>query len=108
MLQRPRSRPSSFAGGDSPGPLRSRSSTCDSIQSGSSPSSSCMPSNRQVAFPSSQAGTSPKQISLAQQGASSPGSASSVMKNLAQTPTNSGSRKSLVSGKEVSYLSVNQ
>ncbi|XP_037035778.1 arfGAP with SH3 domain, ANK repeat and PH domain-containing protein isoform X3 [Bradysia coprophila] len=97
--RRPRSRPSSFAG-DSPGPLRSRSSTCDSIQSGSSPSSSCMPSSRPGTFPSSHAGTSPKQISLSQQGGSSPGSASSVMKNLAQTPTNSGSRKSLVSGKE--------
>lgn len=61
-----------------------------------------MPSNRQVPFPSSHAGTSPKQISLSQ-GGSSPGSASSVMKSLSQTPTNSGSRKSLASGKEVRY-----
>ncbi|XP_035911812.1 arfGAP with SH3 domain, ANK repeat and PH domain-containing protein isoform X2 [Anopheles stephensi] len=38
-----RSRPPSFVGGDSPVALRSRSSTCDSIQSGSSPSSSCNP-----------------------------------------------------------------
>ncbi|XP_053672463.1 arfGAP with SH3 domain, ANK repeat and PH domain-containing protein [Anopheles nili] len=41
-----RSRPPSFVGGDSPVALRSRSSTCDSIQSGSpSPSSSCNPSS---------------------------------------------------------------
>lgn len=66
-----------------------------------------MPSNRQAAFPSAHAGTSPKQVSLSQHGGSSPGSTSSVMKNLAQTPTNSGSRKSLVSGKmEVSYMQL--
>lgn len=57
-----RSRPPSFAGGDSP-VLRSRSSTCDSIQSGSSPGSNCT-SNRQFNLASNityQAGTSPKQ-----------------------------------------------
>ncbi|XP_055529296.1 arfGAP with SH3 domain, ANK repeat and PH domain-containing protein [Wyeomyia smithii] len=68
-----RSRPPSFVGGDSPVALRSRSSTCDSIQSGSSPSSSCNPNlvpataqqipgagqQRQIPIPSS--GTSPKQ-----------------------------------------------
>lgn len=66
-----RSRPPSFVGGDSPVALRSRSSTCDSIQSGSSPSSSCNPylaqsgqqipgnSNSKIPIPSS--GTSPKQ-----------------------------------------------
>lgn len=65
-----RSRPPSFVGGESP-VLRSRSSTCDSIQSGSSPSSSCNPNlvgaqqipggsqQRQIPIPSS--GTSPKQ-----------------------------------------------
>ncbi|XP_035788906.1 arfGAP with SH3 domain, ANK repeat and PH domain-containing protein-like isoform X1 [Anopheles albimanus] len=60
-----RSRPPSFVGGDSPVALRSRSSTCDSIQSGSSPSSSCNPNaardQRQIPIPSS--GTSPKQFS---------------------------------------------
>uniref|UniRef100_A0A182NHA1 ArfGAP with SH3 domain, ANK repeat and PH domain-containing protein n=1 Tax=Anopheles dirus TaxID=7168 RepID=A0A182NHA1_9DIPT len=60
-----RSRPPSFVGGDSPVALRSRSSTCDSIQSGSSPSSSCNPNavrdQRQIPpLPSS--GTSPKQF----------------------------------------------
>ncbi|XP_041770618.1 arfGAP with SH3 domain, ANK repeat and PH domain-containing protein [Anopheles merus] len=60
-----RSRPPSFVGGDSPVALRSRSSTCDSIQSGSSPSSSCNPNvardQRQIPpIPSS--GTSPKQF----------------------------------------------
>uniref|UniRef100_A0A182QM39 ArfGAP with SH3 domain, ANK repeat and PH domain-containing protein n=1 Tax=Anopheles farauti TaxID=69004 RepID=A0A182QM39_9DIPT len=60
-----RSRPSSYVGGDSPVALRSRSSTCDSIQSGSSPSSSCNPNavrdQRQIPpIPSS--GTSPKQF----------------------------------------------
>lgn len=66
-----RSRPPSFVGGDSPVALRSRSSTCDSIQSGSSPSSSCNPNlasgqqipggagNSKIPIPSS--GTSPKQ-----------------------------------------------
>lgn len=58
-----RSRPPSFAGGDSP-ILRSRSSTCDSIQSGSSPISNCP--NRQFQLPTTNlaynhAGTSPKQ-----------------------------------------------
>ncbi|XP_012162223.1 arfGAP with SH3 domain, ANK repeat and PH domain-containing protein isoform X1 [Ceratitis capitata] len=59
-----RSRPPSFAGGDSP-VLRSRSSTCDSIQSSSSPIANCP--SRQFTLPSSvaaypqSAGTSPKQ-----------------------------------------------
>lgn len=48
-----RSRPPSYAGGDSPVALRSRSSTCDSIQSGSSPSSNKY-----------QTGTSPKNQGL--------------------------------------------
>lgn len=52
-----RSRPPSYAGGDSPVALRSRSSTCDSIQSGSSPSSTCNPNK----YP---AGTSPKNQGL--------------------------------------------
>lgn len=57
-----RSRPPSYAGGDSPVALRSRSSTCDSIQSGSSPSSTCNPNkyhsnNNNI---SNQMGTSPK------------------------------------------------
>uniref|UniRef100_A0A182JT39 Arf-GAP domain-containing protein n=1 Tax=Anopheles christyi TaxID=43041 RepID=A0A182JT39_9DIPT len=60
-----RSRPPSFVGGDSPVALRSRSSTCDSIQSGSSPISNCNPNaskdQRQIPpIPSS--GTSPKQF----------------------------------------------
>ncbi|XP_023172645.2 arfGAP with SH3 domain, ANK repeat and PH domain-containing protein isoform X1 [Drosophila hydei] len=55
-----RSRPPSFAGGDSP-VLRSRSSTCDSIQSSSSPIANCP--SRQFTLPSytQSAGTSPKQ-----------------------------------------------
>ncbi|EDW85580.2 uncharacterized protein Dwil_GK23159 [Drosophila willistoni] len=59
-----RSRPPSFAGGDSP-VLRSRSSTCDSIQSSSSPVANCP--SRQFTLPSGlpaytqSAGTSPKQ-----------------------------------------------
>ncbi|XP_055840542.1 arfGAP with SH3 domain, ANK repeat and PH domain-containing protein isoform X1 [Episyrphus balteatus] len=80
-----RSRPPSFAGGDSP-ILRSRSSTCDSIQSGSSPISNCP--NRQFQLPTTtvpfnQAGTSPKQhIPIGQYlagggGGSSPGSTTS-------------------------------
>ncbi|KAI9576033.1 arfGAP with SH3 domain, ANK repeat and PH domain-containing protein isoform X2 [Glossina fuscipes] len=61
-----RSRPPSFAGGDSP-VLRSRSSTCDSIQSSSSPIANCP--SRQFTLPMYQqsAGTSPKQqMSLVQ------------------------------------------
>ncbi|XP_017775040.1 PREDICTED: arf-GAP with SH3 domain, ANK repeat and PH domain-containing protein 2 isoform X2 [Nicrophorus vespilloides] len=42
-----RSRPPSYTGGDSPITLRSRSSTCDSLQSGSSPNSN----NRQMPPP---------------------------------------------------------
>lgn len=83
--------------------LRSRSSTCDSIQSGSSPSSSCNAGNRLITFPSAassyaQPGTSPKQhnAQMPQMGSSSPSSTSSSLKNLTQTPTNSASRKSLV------------
>ncbi|XP_055701088.1 arfGAP with SH3 domain, ANK repeat and PH domain-containing protein isoform X1 [Phlebotomus papatasi] len=74
-----RSRPPSYAGGDSPVALRSRSSTCDSIQSGSSPSSSCNP----------RAGTSPKnQIYFPQNtaGGSSPNSMS-AMKQVTSQPT---------------------
>ncbi|KAM7342129.1 arfGAP domain of ASAP isoform 2-T2 [Cochliomyia hominivorax] len=64
--ERKRSRPPSFAGGDSP-VLRSRSSTCDSIQSSSSPIANCP--SRQFTLPMYQqsAGTSPKQqMSLGQ------------------------------------------
>lgn len=58
--QKSRSRPPSFAGGDSP-VLRSRSSTCDSIQSSSSPIANCP--SRQFTLPgyTQSAGTSPKQ-----------------------------------------------
>lgn len=108
IIQKSRSRPPSYAGGDSPVALRSRSSTCDSIQSGSSPSGSCNTSSvRQTQFPSTpafaQPGTSPKQqMYMSQQagpGGSSPISASSSLKNLSQTPVNSGSRKSIVVSK---------
>ncbi|KFB36579.1 hypothetical protein ZHAS_00003772 [Anopheles sinensis] len=64
-----RSRPPSFVGGDSPVALRSRSSTCDSIQSGSSPSSSCNPNamreqqQQRQGAPIPSSGTSPKQFS---------------------------------------------
>ncbi|XP_037953322.1 arfGAP with SH3 domain, ANK repeat and PH domain-containing protein [Teleopsis dalmanni] len=92
-----RSRPPSFAGGDSP-VLRSRSSTCDSIQSGSSPIANCP--TRQFTLPTGvpnynqSAGTSPKQhISMAQYlsgsgsagGGSSPSSASSQSMRGART-----------------------
>lgn len=109
--QKSRSRPPSYAGGDSPVALRSRSSTCDSIQSGSSPSSNnpTTSAGRVIAFPAANAiggssyaqqqqqpGNSPKQHAI---NTSPGGITSSSMKNL----TTSGSRKSLVS---VSKLEV--
>lgn len=94
-----RSRPPSFAGGDySPVALRSRSSTCDSIQSGSSPSSSCNPNNKY------QAGSSPKNqpamfgtSSQRDAESTSPGSCSSNS-NLIKPPNtqSSSNRKSTV------------
>lgn len=121
--QKSRSRPPSYAGGDSPVALRSRSSTCDSIQSGSSPSSTYNPipggGQRTANFPNTSAagnygqpGSSPKQQQQmgagSTVGGSSPNSMSSSLKNLTQTPTNSGSRKSLIvaSKLEVSYLFI--
>uniref|UniRef100_A0A182SNB7 ArfGAP with SH3 domain, ANK repeat and PH domain-containing protein n=1 Tax=Anopheles maculatus TaxID=74869 RepID=A0A182SNB7_9DIPT len=91
-----RSRPPSFVGGDSPVALRSRSSTCDSIQSGSSPSSSCNPNavrdQRQIPpIPSS--GTSPKQFntsaSFSSHYASGSGASGGSVSNVA--PATSGS-----------------
>ncbi|XP_055373939.1 arfGAP with SH3 domain, ANK repeat and PH domain-containing protein isoform X2 [Condylostylus longicornis] len=97
-----RSRPPSFAGGDSP-ILRSRSSTCDSIQSGSSPSSSC-PSSRHFNLTSNmpysiQSGTSPKQhMSVGPYvtggSGSSPSSASGSIKLISGGSLNQGTRKS--------------
>jgi len=105
-LQKSRSRPPSFAGGDSP-ILRSRSSTCDSIQSSSSPIANCP--SRQFTLPSGlpsythSAGTSPKQhISVGQylgsasnvggggagNGGSSPSSASSQSVRAARNSLN--------------------
>ncbi|KAH8254058.1 hypothetical protein KR032_008275 [Drosophila birchii] len=105
-----RSRPPSFAGGDSP-VLRSRSSTCDSIQSSSSPIANCP--SRQFTLPSGlpsytqSAGTSPKQhISVGQylgsasnvggagNGGSSPSSASSQSVRAARNSLNMQSEMS--------------
>ncbi|GAB0092607.1 SH3 domain [Sergentomyia squamirostris] len=85
-----RSRPPSYAGGDSPVALRSRSSTCDSIQSGSSPSSSCNPRG-------GASGTSPKnQICFPQSsaGGSSPNSVSAMKQISQQTPAGQQHKKS--------------
>jgi len=97
-LQKSRSRPPSFAGGDSP-VLRSRSSTCDSIQSSSSPIANCP--SRQFTLPSGlpsythSAGTSPKQhISVGQY----LGSATNVGGN---GPGNGGSSPSSASSQSV-------
>uniref|UniRef100_A0A182MRF2 ArfGAP with SH3 domain, ANK repeat and PH domain-containing protein n=1 Tax=Anopheles culicifacies TaxID=139723 RepID=A0A182MRF2_9DIPT len=94
-----RSRPPSFVGGDSPVALRSRSSTCDSIQSGSSPSSSCNPNavrdQRQIPpIPSS--GTSPKQFNTSASfsshyGSGTSGSVSNVVGVGGSTAPTSGS-----------------
>lgn len=91
-----RSRPPSYAGGESPVAIRSRSSTCDSIQSGSSPNAVSNQLQRQMTnqltATYAQLGTSPKQQNLfPQQGRVSPGSASNVSKNYAQ----SSNRKSI-------------
>lgn len=93
-----RSRPPSYAGGESP-VLRSRSSTCDSIQSGSSPNAVSNQLQRQISNQYAQLGTSPKQPNLfPQQGRVSPGSVSNVSKNYAQN-TNLSNRKSMSSTK---------
>ncbi|XP_049297428.1 arfGAP with SH3 domain, ANK repeat and PH domain-containing protein [Anopheles funestus] len=93
-----RSRPPSFVGGDSPVALRSRSSTCDSIQSGSSPSSSCNPNavrdQRQIPpIPSS--GTSPKQFntsaSFSHYASGTSGSVSNVVGVVGSSAPTSGS-----------------
>ncbi|XP_035911801.1 arfGAP with SH3 domain, ANK repeat and PH domain-containing protein isoform X1 [Anopheles stephensi] len=100
-----RSRPPSFVGGDSPVALRSRSSTCDSIQSGSSPSSSCNPNavrdQRQIPpIPSS--GTSPKQFNTSASFSSHYASVSGVsggsVSNVAPTPSGSSPISSSSSG----------
>lgn len=103
-----RSRPPSFAGGDSPVAIRSRSSTCDSIQSGSSPSSSC-PSNRQFTLssnmPYTQSGTSPKQhmpITQHVSGSGSSPSSTSSSTRPAGTPVNNQSNR-----KSASTLNMN-
>lgn len=86
-----RSRPPSYAGGDSPVALRSRSSTCDSIQSGSSPSAVSNQLSRNYPQP----GTSPKQQTLFPQppGRLSPGSMTNIAKQ------SSSNRKSMSSTK---------
>ncbi|XP_050076128.1 arfGAP with SH3 domain, ANK repeat and PH domain-containing protein [Anopheles maculipalpis] len=100
-----RSRPPSFVGGDSPVALRSRSSTCDSIQSGSSPSSSCNPNAvrdpRQIPpIPSS--GTSPKQFntsaSFSSHYASGSGTSGGSVSNVAPTATGSSPISSSTGG----------
>lgn len=101
--EKKRSRPPSYAGGESPVAIRSRSSTCDSIQSGSSPNAISNQLQRQMSnqlsAPYTQSGTSPKQQNLfPQQGRLSPGSMSNITKNYAQA-TNLSNRKSLSSSK---------
>ncbi|KAL5287747.1 ASAP1 family protein [Megaselia abdita] len=91
-----RSRPPSYAGGESP-ILRSRSSTCDSIRSGSSPNANCPSNHRQfslgatISSPYNQsAGTSPKQhlpLNPYISGASSPSSTSSGSRMVATGQT---------------------
>lgn len=130
LTQKSRSRPPSFAGGDSP-VLRSRSSTCDSIQSSSSPIANCP--SRQFTLPSGvpaypqSAGTSPKQhVSMGQYlsggavidsvgrgctnagggGGSSPSSASSQSGRISRSIVSSelvhipGARKSTSAGRQ--------
>lgn len=99
--EKKRSRPPSYAGGESP--VAIRSATSDSIQSGSSPNTASNQLQRQMSNQLSatyaQAGTSPKQQNLfPQQGRLSPGSMSNISKNYAQI-TNLSSRKSLSSSK---------
>lgn len=99
-----RSRPPSYAGGDSPVAIRSRSSTCDSIQSGSSPSANnnqvIRQMTNQLSTSYSQPGTSPKQMSsFPQHGRISPGIVN-MAKTYGPTPSNIVSnRKSLPSNK---------
>lgn len=99
-----RSRPPSYAGGDSPVAIRSRSSTCDSIQSGSSPSANnnqvIRQMTNQLSTSYSQPGTSPKQMSsFPQHGRISPGIVN-MAKAYGPTPSNIVSnRKSLPSNK---------
>lgn len=104
--EKKRSRPPSYAGGESPVAIRSRSSTCDSIQSGSSPNAAANQLPRPTGPLSAgyaQLGTSPKQQNLFPQqgGRLSPGS---TMSNIAakvygQAQTNLSNRKSLSSTK---------
>lgn len=94
-----RSRPPSYAGGDSPVAIRSRSSTCDSIQSGSSPSANnnqmIRQMTNQLTANFSQPGTSPKQMSsFPQHGRISPGVA-----KYGQPSAVVSNRKSLTSSK---------
>lgn len=101
--QKARSRPPSYAGGDSPVAIRSRSSTCDSIQSGSSPSTASNQQTRQMSNQLSttfaQPGTSPKQQNpFPQPGRVSPGSMTNLSKGYAQS-SNLSNRKSLSSSK---------
>lgn len=101
--EKKRSRPPSYAGGESPVAIRSRSSTCDSIQSGSSPNAASNQLQRQMTNQLSagyaQSGTSPKQQNLfPQPGRLSPGSMTNITKNYGPAP-NLSNRKSLSSSK---------
>lgn len=109
--EKKRSRPPSYAGGESPVAIRSRSSTCDSIQGGSSPNAVSNQLQRQMSnqlsasYANQSSGTSPKQQNLfPQQGRLSPGSmtnisaATAAAKSFAQV-TNLSNRKSLSSSK---------
>lgn len=94
-----RSRPPSYAGGDSPVAIRSRSSTCDSIQSGSSPSANnnqvVRQMTNQLSASYAQPGTSPKQMSsFPQHGRTSPG-----ISKYGQPSVMASNRKSLTSTK---------
>lgn len=107
-----RSRPPSYAGGESPVAIRSRSSTCDSIQSGSSPSANnnqvIRQMTNQLATTYAQPGTSPKQMSsFPQHGRISPG-IGSIAKTYGQPTTGTVvNRKSLTSTKnEVSTFHI--
>lgn len=110
--EKKRSRPPSYAGGESPVAIRSRSSTCDSIQSGSSPNNAANQLPRQTNQLSTggsgggsgyaQSGTSPKQQNLFPQqgGRLSPGSMSNTAAKIyGQAQSNLSNRKSLSSTK---------
>lgn len=103
VSQKSRSRPPSYAGGDSPVAIRSRSSTCDSIQSGSSPNAVsnqlARQMSNQLSTPYAQPGTSPKQQNpFPQPGRLSPGSVSNISKAYGPS-ANFTNRKSLSSSK---------